>query len=253
MRSLARKALKAAMLARVPAWREALRQGVAASIEHDRLPLRRDFRTVIDVGANRGQFALCSTVRFPEAQVFSLEPLRGPRAKMQALFAGSPRVQVIPKAAGASAGRAKVNVSGADDSSSLLAMGELQLRRYPETKMVGAEEVDVDTLDGIFGGMELASPVLLKLDVQGFELEALKGAKELLGRVDAVLTEASFVPFYEGQALFDDLHALLTEAGFSLVSGAMSSQAGGRWEQGDFLYERDAVGVGQAARGDAAA
>ena len=237
-RGVFRKAYKASRLALVPEWRAALRQGIAASIEHDRLPLRRDFGSVIDVGANRGQFALYSKVRFPRAQIYSLEPLSKPRGQMQALFEGEQRLHIIGKAAGETTGVARINVSGQDDSSSLLAMAQMQLKRYPETAMVGTETVEVDTLDAMFGDVELAGPVLLKLDVQGYELQALRGGRELLKHVDAVLTEASFVPFYEGQALFDELNLWLNEAGFHLVAGAMSSQAEGRWEQGDFLYER---------------
>jgi hypothetical protein len=114
--------------------------------------------------------------------------------------------------------------------------------------------VEIDTLDAMFEGVDLPGPVLLKLDVQGYEMAALRGARVLLNRVDAVLTEASFVPFYEGQALFDELHAWLTEAGFRLTGGAMSAVSQGRWEQGDFLYERRAmVSSGQGVSSIAAA
>jgi FkbM family methyltransferase len=245
-RDLLRKGGKAVRLALVPEWRSALRAGVAATIEHDRLPLRRDFRTVIDVGANRGQFAVYSKVRFPEAQIYSLEPLDGPRRRMQALFQDEERVHIIARAAGDAPGVMTLHVSGQDDSSSLLSMAARQLERYPETAMVGTQDVEVDTLDAMFEKTGLMGPVLLKLDVQGYEMAALKGGRELLERVDAVLTEASFVPFYEGQALFDELHEWLTKAGFGLVAGAMSAQAGGRWEQGDFLYERMATVAPQA-------
>jgi hypothetical protein len=68
-REALRKLLKAGRLAREEAWRHGLRAGVAASIEHDQLPLRNDYRTVVDVGANKGQFALYSRVRFSEADV----------------------------------------------------------------------------------------------------------------------------------------------------------------------------------------
>jgi FkbM family methyltransferase len=238
MNTILRKAAKAALLARVPEWRRALRHGVAASVEHDRLQLPNDFRTVIDVGANRGQFAVYSAVRFPRAQIYSLEPLKRPRRKLQSLFKSEPRVHVIGKAAGATTGRATLNVSRQDDSSSLLAMADLQTERFPGTAMIGREQIEVTTLDETFGDLDLQGPILLKLDVQGFELEALKGAERLLDQVDAVLTEASFVAFYEDQVLFDELNRWLNEAGFSLVSGSISSQAQGRWEQGDFLYER---------------
>jgi FkbM family methyltransferase len=157
---------------------------------------------------------------------------------MQTLFLDDERVQVIAKAAGETPGIATLHVSGRDDSSSLLAMAERQTQLYPETAVVGEQAVEVDTLDAMFATLDLPGPVLLKLDVQGYELSALKGATALLERVDTVLTEASFVPFYEGQALFDEVHAWLIDAGFRLAGGAMSAETDGRWEQGDFLYER---------------
>jgi hypothetical protein len=80
--------------------------------------------------------------------------------------------------------------------------------------------------------------VLLKLDVQGFELEALRGAERVLASVDTVLTECSFVPFYSGQALFDEVRDFLHERGFRLVGGAISAAHDRRWEQGDFVFDR---------------
>ena len=246
VRDVLRKGAKALRLSSEPRWRMALRSGVAATVEHDRLPLRRDFRSVIDVGANRGQFALYARVRFPEARIYSLEPLDEPRRRMQTLFQDDERVQVMAKAAGETPGTATLHVSGRDHSSSLLTMAERQTQLYPETAMVGDEDVEVDTLDAMFAKVDLPGPILLKLDVQGCELSALKGAMALLTRVDTVLTEASFVPFYEGQALFDEVHACLTDAGFRLTGGAMSAETAGRWEQGDFVYERPAVAAPQA-------
>lgn len=239
VRTLYRKAIKALRLLREPEWRAALlRHGVAATVEHDRLPLRRDFACIIDVGANRGQFALYSRARFPGARVYALEPLARPRRRLERLFRGDDGVRIIAAAAGSSPGRARINVSRADDSSSLLPLTSLQTRRFPGTETVGFEDVEVRTLDDLFRDQDLARPLLLKLDVQGFELEALRGAERLLARVDAVLTECSFLPFYEGQPLFEDVLQFLAGLGFRLSAGAISSQQRGRWEQGDFLFER---------------
>jgi FkbM family methyltransferase len=193
---------------------------------------------VIDVGANKGQFALYARVRFPQADVYSLEPLSGPRRRLAKLFADNGRVHVIAAAAGSAPGTARINVSRADDSSSLLPVTSRQLDRFPGTDTVGQESVQVGTLDRIFEPIELARPVLLKLDVQGFELEALRGAGQVLASVDTVLTECSFVPFYSGQALFEEVREFLRGHGFRLVGGAVSSAHDRRWEQGDFVFER---------------
>ncbi len=233
-----RKIRKALLLSSQGMWRRGLRLKIAATIEHDRLPLRRDYTSVIDVGANRGQFALYARVRFPDADVYSLEPLRHPREQLANLFADDPRVHVIAAAAGATAGTARINVSRADDSSSLLPVTSLQTERFPGTETVDSEEVAIRTLDEVFESIELAKPVLLKLDVQGFELEALRGAEKLLGRVDTVITECSFVPFYEGQALFGEILQFLAPHGFHVVGGQISSEYEQRWEQGDFVFER---------------
>jgi hypothetical protein len=58
-------------------------------------------------------------------------------------------------------------------------------------------------------------PVLLKIDVQGFELEVLQGATDLLPHIDAVYVEASYVELYEGQALHEDIERYLAEAVFT--------------------------------------
>jgi FkbM family methyltransferase len=193
---------------------------------------------VIDVGANQGQFALYARVRFPDADVYSLEPLAGPRSRLSRLFAGNGRVHVIGAAAGSASGAARINVSRADDSSSLLPVTDRQLDRFPGTDTVRQESIQVETLDRILEPVELVRPVLLKLDVQGFELEALRGAERVLGSVDTVLTECSFVPFYAGQALFDEVRDFLDGHGFQLVGGAISAAHDRRWEQGDFVFER---------------
>jgi FkbM family methyltransferase len=238
MRRIARRARKASLLLGEPLWRRGLLKGTAASVEHDQLPLRPDYATVIDVGANRGQFALYARVRFPGAQIYSFEPLRQPRDRLTRLFAGDADVHVLACAAGSTAGSAHINVSRRDDSSSLLPPTGRQTERFPGTDTVGSEEVEVRTLDEVFDAARLAGPILLKLDVQGFELEALRGAEKLLAQVDTVLTECSFVPFYEGQALFDDVLQYLSLLGFRVVAGAISSAHDGRWEQGDFVFER---------------
>ena len=105
--------------------------GVAATIEHDKLPLEYSYRSVIDVGANRGQFALYARARFPMADVYSLEPLAQPWRRLERMFTGDRHVHVLPVGVGASHGFGNVFVSRADDSSSLLRPSELPSKTFP--------------------------------------------------------------------------------------------------------------------------
>ena len=63
----------------------------------------------------------------------------------------------------------------------------------------------------------LHPPALLKIDVQGYELEVLKGCADLLASFKYVLIEGSYVELYEGQALKDEIIQYLDLAGFEFV------------------------------------
>jgi FkbM family methyltransferase len=233
-----RKARKLRVLLTQSQWRYGLRSAVAATVEHDALPLRHDLRTVIDVGANRGQFTLYALARFASAHIIAFEPLPGARQHMMRLFEGEDRVEVVPLALGETEGEVVMHLSARDDSSSLLPIGGRQVSNFPGTEEVGTTRADVRRLDKVLADRELMRPALLKVDVQGYELPVLRGAEKTLRSFDQILVEASFVELYEGQALFPDISRHLEAHGFGLVAGRIStSDASGRWLQGDFLYE----------------
>jgi FkbM family methyltransferase len=218
-------------------YRHGLRRGVAASVEHAGVPFSDEVATVIDLGASRGQFALFASGRFPSARIIAFEPQPGPMAELTSLL--GERVDARPMAVGAKRGTATMNVSASDDSSSLLRIGETQRTVFPGTGPVGTIEVEVTTLDSEFDG-DLDRPCLLKIDVQGLELEALKGASRTLAQVDEALIECSFVELYEGQAMADEVIALMLGAGLRLagVYGA-TTDVEGRMVQADFHFRRE--------------
>jgi FkbM family methyltransferase len=239
VREAARKARKLGVLLTEPKWRHGLRSSVAATIEHDALPLRDDLRTIVDVGANRGQFTLYALARFPSARILAFEPLPAARQNMLRLFEGENRVEIVPFALGENEGEVVMHLSAREDSSSLLPMGERQVSTFPGTDEIGTTRVDVRTLDSVLADREIPRPALLKVDVQGFELPLLRGAEQSLGSFDQILIEASFVELYEGQALFPEVSQCIEKHGFRLTAGNISSyDSSGRWLQGDFVYER---------------
>jgi len=226
---------------RVAAWRRALLHcGVAAGSEHARvLANLGEIRTVVDIGANRGQFALAARHCFPQSVITSFEPLPGPAKAYSRVFRLDERTSLRQVAIGPRSGEALIHVSGRDDSSSLRPISVEQERIYPGTRGVGTATIAVATLGEQIGTSELHGPALLKLDVQGFELDALRGCENLLDRFDWVYVECSFRELYEGQALADEVMAWLRERLFSL-RGLYNATYDGRGcaVQADFLFGR---------------
>ena len=87
--------------------------------------------------------------------------------------------------------------------------------------------------------MTMCLPVLLKLDVQGYELNVLKGAEKLMDKIDAVYTECSWLELYEGQALISEVAEYLEELGFKMEAqyNTVSDQDGNP-VQADILFMR---------------
>lgn len=235
------RARKLVAILRVPAYRRALRHGSAAAIEHEADPFRHRFRTVVDVGAGRGQFALVAARRFPEAALVCFEPLPVPRRILQRVLAGHRDVTVVDRAVSATAGEAEFVIARADDSSSLLRMTETQVACFPGTEAVGRITVVTAPLDQLLPPQRLTRPVLLKIDVQGAELEVLRGGRDVLEHVDSVLVECSFVELYAGQALAGEVVGFLCDRGFRLDAICSPVADGeGRVLQADLLFERAA-------------
>ena len=122
------------------------------------------------------------------------------------------------------------------DSSSLLALGARQKAIYGMEES-GVLRVPIKRLDACLP-TPLPRPVLLKIDVQGFELEVLKGATGMLPHIDAVYVEASYVELYEGQALHEEIERFLIEAGFTLDGRFNTHIHQGEPVQADLLFRR---------------
>jgi FkbM family methyltransferase len=188
---------------------------VLAGVEH-RHVLCRDLAMVIDIGANRGQFALAVRKWAPQARVISFEPLPGPSSIFRKVFANDDQVTLYRTAIGPRVERRIMHLSGRDDSSSLLPISPLQSSIFPGTGEAGTLDVPVSPLTEFIHADELKHPCMLKLDVQGFEYEALLGCESLLPYVQWVYCECSFVEFYNGQKLASEIICLLGKHGFVL-------------------------------------
>ncbi len=230
---------KLALVLRRPAYWKGLRHGVAAAVEHEGAALDHPYRTVVDVGANRGQFLLVAARRFPAAALIAFEPLAGPRDVLRRAVPRRRPVRLFEMALSDRAGTATFHVSRADDSSSLLPIAPVQVSTFPGTDEVAQLPVRTARLDGELSPADLEPPVLLKIDVQGGELEVLEGATGLLPGIDTILVECSFAELYAGQPRADAVVRFLAGHRFGLHSvGPVTTDRHGRPVQADLVFER---------------
>lgn len=222
-----------------PVSRRALRQGVAPAFEHRAVLNDLEVGTVLDVGANRGQFALTAFLSPQDLRIVSFEPIPDAARVFTRVFSKQADIDLRTTAIGSRPGRLPINISASDDSSSLLPIGDLQVETFPGTGLREVIDVSVSTLDIQLEEEELRGPVFLKLDVQGFELEVLKGAKETLSRTDFVYCEVSFLEFYDDQPLASEIIDFLDGRGFSLsrISQVTRDKAGSVL-QADLLFRK---------------
>jgi len=225
--------------ARCRRWRAALLQGVLAGSEHADALSGLAPRTVLDIGANKGQFALFARVAFPDATLHAFEPLPEAAARFRRVLTGDDAVSLHELAVAPRAGRRILHVARRGDSSSLLPIGARQAAVFPGTDAVATVEVAAAPLDAVLPAEAVAPPALLKLDVQGFELAALEGCRALLARVAWVYCECSFHELYTGQALYPDIVAFLERHGFREAGqfNAVTHPRLGR-VQADVLFRR---------------
>jgi FkbM family methyltransferase len=198
-------------------------------------------RCVIDAGANVGQFAVAAAKLLNPQRIYSFEPQP---ACLQILERNLTRCQIPFEchalALGTHTGTANLVLNSHNHSSSLLPLGDDHKRAFPSAKENGSLEVQMSSLDIFFKDVVLPSPVLLKLDVQGFEANVLLGATELLTRCNHVVLETSFRPLYQSESSFNELNLLLQQHKFCFKQpvGFLQNPASGEILQMDALFER---------------
>ncbi len=219
-------------------WR-ALSLGVAPTIEH--LPLLRklDVDGVIDVGANRGQFTLACRIAMPTVPVLAFEPIFEEAEKFTRIHGGQNNIVLLKYALGEARSEATLHISRSLDSSSLLPIGALQTKLFPNTAETGTITVPVQMLDDSLKLMVGRQRQLLKLDVQGYELNVLKGAVKTLELCQYVYAECSEVALYEGQSLRPEVTDFLRQFGFHEAGRVNPQFDGSKLIQADYLYSRD--------------
>lgn len=162
-------------------------------------------RTVIDVGAAYGDWSALAGRLFPEARMLLVEPLSEFAPFLEARAHELRDATVIAAAAGREPGGAPLHVHGDLVGTSL--------RDEPGTGAAD-REVTVVTIDALVEEHAAEGPFVVKLDVQGAELDVLAGATATLESTELVQLEALLFPFYDGAPELADVVAFMRSAGF---------------------------------------
>jgi FkbM family methyltransferase len=179
----------------------------------------RGVTLVLDVGANNGPFARSLRASGYPGRIVSFEPQSTAYTDLAAAAAADARWECRRVALGARDGDARLHLAANSSSSSFLEMGAQHLRSAPESLYIGDEDVSIARLDTLRN--ELVRPndcIYLKVDVQGLELDVLRGAAETLQQVAVLDIELSLVPLYDGAPLFPEVVGHLGESGFGVLA-----------------------------------
>jgi FkbM family methyltransferase len=172
---------------------------------------------VIDVGANRGQFAHLLRELGYRGEIASFEPLARHHAALKAAAAADGRWRIFPFALGETEGEAALHVYPDDTFSSLHSVNRAGHERF--TTLVAAEEIErvpVRRLDALWSELARTRPVrvFLKTDTQGHDLAVLAGAETILPQTFGILAEAPFTPIYDDVPSHEQLARWLGARGF---------------------------------------
>lgn len=214
----------------------------AQRYEHQRQRIlqRRSVETVIDVGANLGQYGLDLRKHGFHGKILSFEPLSAPFAQLSAVAHADRDWCVRQVAVGAVAGQVTLNVAGNKGaSSSVLPMLSAHQEAAPAANYVGTEVAEQITLDSLPQEEWRERPFHVKIDVQGYEKYVLDGALKTLSQASSVEIELSFVPLYRGGMLIGETLDLLRSLNYAIAA----IDPGFRNDKTDVLLQADGLFV----------
>ncbi|MGZ5023182.1 MAG: FkbM family methyltransferase [Chthoniobacterales bacterium] len=196
----------------------------------------RGLTTVVDVGANIGQWSTMLLDLVAPQKLVMIEPEPDAFTELQKRFAKRENVELHNIAVGDTTGVTQFRITRDTTGASVLSPRE-EMRKLIGSNWTVEKEIEVPmtTLDQLL--VRLPEISLLKIDVQGFEKAALAGARKTLRRTNFVLIELNYMPQYEGGSWFGEIHQLLThEHHFALVDTSKPLRLNGRASMCDGLY-----------------
>jgi FkbM family methyltransferase len=190
---------------------------------------------VLDVGGNLGDWTRMALRVFPKARFLLIEPQIETRDSLNALCAEFPNVAWVLAGAGATKGELALSVGGHIGASSFLPAADEGLAQVGRQR-----RVDIITIDELLASRQSGIPDLVKMDIQGFEIEAMKGGHTLFGRTELFILEVSLYEFMDRMPILSEIVAFMHERGYELydIPGYFRRPLDGALAQLDFAFAR---------------
>lgn len=194
-----------------------------------------EFKTLIDIGANDGAYAEYLARRFGIERVIAIEPLpkfadvlRGRGFEVHAFALGDEDREI------------SFYSHARDPVSSALRISAVCMAEFPDTAEWTSIQVPQRRLDTVLKGRTFDNALLIKMDAQGVEHAIIDGGNSVFSQASVILTEVSFLPLYEGQSLFGEVHRRLELLGFQFTGfiNQHASTATGRPLFAHVVYEK---------------
>lgn len=174
--------------------------------------------TVIDIGANTGQFAEELRKEKYLGNIFSFEPLEYAHNILKQKAKSDNKWMIIERCAlSDSTGVDTINVSKNGASSSIFKINSTHTTAAPESQLIGQETIKKLRLDDTWPEIAPAKGNLfIKIDTQGYEYNVIKGGEKTVKTAKVIQTELSLTELYTGQKLFLEMLNYVQDLGFTI-------------------------------------
>jgi len=165
-------------------------------------------KTILDIGANHAHWSRMAKHIFPDARFCLIEPLTELKPELDAFcneFHGSTYIS-----AGAGPQKNKITLTPWD----YLAGSSVLPAPQNDLKSMGKQrEIEIISIDDLLSESVIHNPELIKIDIQGYELEALKGAERTFGHTEVYILEVSLFSFNDvpGQPVLSEVVQFMLE------------------------------------------
>jgi FkbM family methyltransferase len=177
-----------------------------------------NIQTVLDVGANTGQYSQGLRKAGFKGRIISFEPANKAFQDLKQRALHDKNWQTFNFALGETNGFSSIHISRHSPSSSILPMTSLHLDASPGSEYLSDEKIEVNTLDSIYDSLGIKGEnVFLKVDTQGYEKKVLEGASESLSSLKGIQLELTAHELYEGEEIYYSICRFVEERNFRLV------------------------------------